>query len=565
MTTSRLFTLMAVTVLAGSAFLAVTYSQELAPTATKEDVELFEKLDELYRVIEENFYAEPSVKDLFSGAVNGMLHELDPHSGFVDAEDYPRIEEQYRGNYSGIGVSFVMLDDKITVVDVVKGGPSDKAGLQMGDFIVEIEGESAVGLTSDEVQEKLRGPSGTDVAVGLERAAHADLVHTTITRGYIPIESVQNAMMLDDKTGYVQITRFARPTSVELERALQSLEGAGMEQLILDLRGNGGGLLGTAIELTDKFLTGERLIVYTDGQTEGAYQSFRSYKNGRNWNMPLIILINHSSASASEIVAGALQDWDRALIVGETSFGKGLVQSSYVLDDRSRLLLTTSHYFTPTGRLIQRPYKGIDLETYQMMGLDGVDSGAWEAESEVNADKPVYMTPSGRTVYGGGGITPDVEVKSDQMFDRFVYSMANQFIFFFYGREYAMTHPIDGMSFEEYFAKFKVDEKMLRGLLAKAQEREFVYYPERGRIFTDEQVEETFWQLKDQLALYLKSELAQFYFERPKGYTIRVLTRDNVLAQARKSFEAARMLAEEQTGIDPDHFAAQREVNRGTR
>lgn len=537
--------------------LAVVHSQEVTRIATEEDRAAFKRLDDLYRTIEKEFYTDVPVKNLFSSALNGMLQQMDPHSSFIDVSDYGLMEEQYRGNYQGIGVSFINIDDKITVMEVMEGGPSVTAGLKMGDQIVEIEGESALGLEADEVQNRLRGPGGTKVKVGIERPGKKELFHTTITRGSIPIKSVDNVMMLDGDTGYARIVRFARPTGIELEQAMQGLQKQGMKQFILDLRGNGGGLLPTAIELTDKFLSGQRLIVYTDGKNPAAHETYYSSRNGKSWELPLVILVDHTSASASEIVSGALQDWDRAVVVGETTFGKGLVQSGFLLSDGSRLLLTTSHYFTPTGRLIQRPYKGLDLETYQIQGIEGTEEDELLESPEFNQSRPSFRTPSGRVVYGGGGITPDEAVKAGLMFDPFVYALNGQFVTFFYGRDYYWKHPDPGMDFATYMDTFTVTDDMLAGLLAKARERNFEYYPRRGEKLSDTQVAQKFAEVKEDLRLFLKAELAQFYYGRPSGFTVRALARDKQLARARELFERATELALRSRSIDPNYYANQ--------
>lgn len=556
MISTRKFLMAAAALVLLSLLISTGYSSVRSPQPTGDDKELYKKLEQLYNVIQANYHEDVEVKDLFSGALNGMLHQLDPHSTFIDVTDYGLMEEQYRGNYQGIGVSFIMIDDKITIMDVVEGGPSERAGLKMGDRIVEIEGESAVGITSNEVQEKLRGPGGSKVNVGIERAGHKDLISVSITRGYIPIRSVENAFMLDDNTGYVRVTRFARPTSSELEQALLQLDSSGMKQLVLDLRGNGGGLLPTAIQLVDKFLSGRRMVVFTGGQTEGSFQQFYTSERGRDWELPLVILIDHFSASASEIVSGSLQDWDRALVIGDTSFGKGVIQSGFILTDNSRLLLTTSQYFTPTGRLIQRPYKGIDLETYQMQGLDDVDPNYLDEEKEVDTDKPTYLTPSGRTVYGGGGITPDIKIDAELMFDPFVYSLSRQFITYFWGREEYWRNPDLDLSFDEYRESFEITDAMMADLLEKARERDFSYYPREGGQFSDAEIAAKFEEVKDDIKLLMKAELAQFHYGREMGYVIRRLARDQVLKEALGHFDLAREIAKNHQDIDPNHFAA---------
>jgi len=556
MLSTRTYILTAAALILMGIAIATGYSQAKAPAPTDEDQELFKRMDQLYSVVQENYYDEVDLKDMFSGAMNGMLHKMDPHSLFVDVVDYGQMEEQYRGNYQGIGVSFIIIDDKITVMDVVDGGPSATAGLKMGDRIVEVEGESVVGITSDEVQEKLRGQGGTKVTVSLERPFHDELIKTTITRGYIPISSVDNPIMLDEKTGYVRVIRFARPTSGELEQALETLQEQGMERLVLDLRNNGGGLLPTAISLVDKFLSDERMVVFTAGRGEEDIEKYYTDGRGKDWTLPVVILINNFSASASEIVAGSLQDWDRAVVVGDTSFGKGIVQSGYVLSDRSRLLLTTSRYYTPTGRLIQRPYEGIDLEAYQMQLFEDSSSSTIDLNDNINADKPSYKTPSGRIVYGGGGITPDVVIEEDLMFDRFVYALNNQFITYFYARDYYWKHQDMDMTFAEYRANFEVTDEMLQELLTKARERDFEYYDREDGKLSDEQIAGKFAALSDDSKLFLKAELAQFYFGREKGYTIRRLNRDMIIEEAMKHFDMAKTLADNYDKIDPNHFAA---------
>ena len=554
MTATLRFLAAAIAIILASTLIALAGSQQSPYEATEEDQQDFERLKELYTLISENYFEDLPIKDAFSGAVNGMLKQLDPHSSFFDVVDYAEMEERYRGDYQGIGVSFIMFDDKITVMDVSAGGPSDRVGLKMGDQIVEIEGESAVGMDSDEVQERLRGRGGTKVTVGVERPLHDDLVRVTITRGQIPIASVENAIMLDDKTGYIRVTRFGRKTSSELETALANLSNEGMSRLVLDLRGNTGGYLDTSIQIVDKFIPGRRLIVYTDGRDESARESYYSYKGNRYWDVPLVVLIDHISASASEIVSGALQDWDRAVIVGQTSFGKGLVQTGYLLNDRSRLLLTTARYYTPSGRLIQRDYKGLDLETYQAQGYGDYDPGDISL-MEVEGERPVYFTARGRKVFGGGGITPDVVVEGELMFDPFVYSLNNNLITFIYGREYFWRHKSEWRKFEKFDKQFEVSDEDLDGLLKLAREREFVYYPRRGEALTDAQMEAKFNELRDELKLYLKAEIAQFYFGRTAGFTIRRLARDGQLAEARKHFDRASVLADSQEEIESDTFA----------
>ena len=554
MTGTQRFLLGSVAVVLISAFIALTYAQDAGTTATPEDTKEFERLTELYSIIEQNYFGEFDVKNAFTGALNGMLNQLDPHSTFIDISDYALMEERYRGDYQGIGVSFIMLDDKITIMDVMAGGPSDRIGIHMGDQIVEIEGEDAIGLDSDEVQNRLRGPDGTKVFVKIQRPHNEELVPFTITRGQIPIASVENSFMLDRKTGYIRVTRFARKTSRELEAELESLSKQGMRRLVLDLRGNTGGYLETSIQLVDKFIPGRRLIVYTDGQAKGSRERFYSYDGNKYWDLPLVVLVDHVSASASEIVAGALQDWDRAVIAGQTSFGKGLVQTGFRLGDGSRLLLTTSRYYTPSGRLIQRDYKGVDLETYQVQGYFDYDSGDFNV-TEVEGERPVYLTANGRTVYGGGGITPDEVIDGELMFDPLIYSLNNNLMTFLYGRDYFWRHSGEWTDLGRFMQEFEVNGAMLSDLLQLAKERNYVFYPRRGAALSDTEMEKQFWELEEQLKVFIKAEIAQFYFDRNAGFAIRRLARDRQLSSVVDLFKAAEALADGQSEISPEIFA----------
>jgi carboxyl-terminal processing protease len=555
MTGPQKFLLGSAAVILLSVLIALAYSQDSGIAASPEDREEFQRLVNLYSIVEQNYFTEFDVKDAFSGALNGMLNQLDPHSTFIDAGDYALMEERYRGDYQGIGVSFIMFDDKITVMDVIRGGPSDRVGVHMGDQIVEIEGQSAIGMDSNEVQDRLRGPDGTKVAVKIERPHHDTPVEITITRGQIPIASVENSFMLDSHTGYIRIALFGRKTGIEVENELENLSSQGMDRLVLDLRGNTGGYLDTSIQVADKFLPGRRLIVYTDGRARGSHERFFSPEGNKYWDLPLVVLIDHLSASASEIVSGALQDWDRAVIAGQTSFGKGLVQTGFRLTDGSQLLLTTSHYYTPSGRLIQRNYKGIDLETYQVQGYFDYNPDDF-AVKEVQEKRPVFLTATGRTVYGGGGISPDDPIDGELMFDPFIYSLNNSLLTFLYGRDYYWRQPDAWSDFDRFTREFKVSDKMLSELLELAKQRDFIYYPRRGQALSEVEMEKRYWELADQLRIFLKAEIAQFYFDRNAGFIIRTLTRDQQLAGARELFGEAEKLAAGQKDIKPDTFAA---------
>ncbi len=364
---------------------------------------------QLISLVQQNYVEEPDMDDLMEGAMIGLLDRLDPHSTYITTDQLENIQEQFDGKFEGIGIEFAILDNYITVISPIPGTPSDRAGLQSGDKIVKINGESAYKITQEEVIKKLRGPKGSRVEISVRRIGVDEPFEVILIRDEIPIVSVLADFMIDDKTGYVKVNRFARTTAQEVEEALNDLEGEGMKQLVLDLRNNGGGLLDQAVNIVDLFISSRDTIVYTLGRLKDSNEVHRAHVWGTHKKYPIIVLINRGSASASEIVTGALQDLDRAYIVGETSFGKGLVQRQYSLSDGSAARITIARYYTPSGRLIQRPYdKGIE-DYYSELGEENR-----EASDSTLAARPQFTTKHGRIVFGGGGITPDLYFKPDQ-------------------------------------------------------------------------------------------------------------------------------------------------------
>ncbi len=393
---------------------------------------------QVLKYVQGNYVEEVDSQELVRGAIRGMLEELDPHSTYVDPEAFARMSERNTGEYEGIGISFEIRDGWITVISAIEGGPSEHLGIRPGDQIVEIEGESAKGLDNDEVVSKLKGPKGSKVAITIRRPGLDKDLHYAITRDTIPIYSVPYAFMLDDgETGYVRMIRFSATTSEELEKALDSLEKQGMTRLIFDLRNNSGGFLNQAIEVADKFIDGNQVIVYTKGRIDGSSQYYYSTDAATHARYPLIVLVNHGSASASEIVSGAIQDHDRGLVAGVTTFGKGLVQRQYMLSDGSALLLTVARYYTPSGRLIQRSYANRDeyLEHWRHP-----EDELKDAEADT-AGKPVFYTVAEhRKVYGGGGITPDVRITAGFDLTDPEIKLESSRILFEYANEYANQH-----------------------------------------------------------------------------------------------------------------------------
>ena len=360
---------------------------------------------ELIRYVEENYVDEIDMNKALNGAFVGLLNELDPHSTFIPIEDMQEMEEMFRGDFEGIGIEFSIIDEYITIISPIPDTPSSRAGLQSGDKITKIDGVSAYRITQKEVVKTLRGPKGTEVVVTIRRYGNEEDFNTTLIRDKIPIVSVTNSFMVNDKTGYVEVQRFAEKTYQEFSESIESLEKEGMQELLLDLRNNGGGLLPQALYMIDKFIATEDTILVTKGRIRGSNKVHFSSVNSKDKHYPIVVLINRGSASASEIVSGTFQDLDRAIVVGETSFGKGLVQRQHKLNDGSAARITIAKYYTPSGRLIQRSYQDGDDDYY----LDLLN----ENRDSLDINRPKYYTRSGRTVYGGGGITPDFIVKNN--------------------------------------------------------------------------------------------------------------------------------------------------------
>lgn len=348
--------------------------------------------------------------------IEAMLKELDPHSVFIDKDEVAKMNEPLVGNFDGIGVSFQLLDDTIHVVDVISGGPSEKVGVLAGDKIVKVDDMPATGDTikNDWVFKHLRGKKGTKVSVSVIRGKSKTPIVFEIKRDKIPINSIDTWFMIDKEIGYIRLNRFAQSSNEEMVQAITELQSEGMQSLILDLRGNGGGYLNVAVDICDQFLSGDKLIVYTKG-AKSPRQELKAQKKGLFEQGRLVIMVDESSASASEILSGAVQDWDRGVIVGRRTFGKGLVQRPFDMYDGSQIRLTTSRYYTPSGRCIQKPYDA-GVEEYQMDYYNRLSHGELLSADSVHfADSLRCFTSGNRLVYGGGGIMPDVFMPIDTM------------------------------------------------------------------------------------------------------------------------------------------------------
>jgi carboxyl-terminal processing protease len=493
------------------------------PAAEENLLERLRTFNDILRLVRANYVDEVDAAALMDGAIDGLLEELDPHSNYVDPKRSAAMNERYRGEYFGIGISFAIRDGYLTVISPIEGSPSDRLGIRAGDRIVKINGESAMGISENEVFEKLRGPEGTSVHVSIQRPGREELIELDITRERIALKSVPYAFMLDEETGYVRMVLFSATTGQELETALDALEAAGMKRLLLDLRGNAGGLLEQAVEVADKFIDGRKLLVYQKGRVDGANEEHYATDADRHPRMPLIILVDHGSASASEIVAGAVQDWDRGLVAGQTSFGKGLVQRQFRLRDGSALFLTIARYYTPSGRLIQRDYVAGDRTEYYAEGLDDDDPNA---SPDSTAARPVFHTAAGRTVYGGGGITPDVAIEpptftsAQEAIERasLPFTFANAYV----GRS-GFTYPA---GFDRYLADYEMTEATWREFLDHAAQS-------NAKITREELTAERAY-----IARSVKREVAGNVWGPTERYRV-LLASDPVLKEARTLFPRA--------------------------
>ena len=373
------------------------------------------KLNGLLRIVSDQYVDTVNMAELVEEAMPQILNELDPHSSYIPAKDLQAVNDDLAGSFSGIGVQFTIQQDTIHISDVIAGGPSEKVGIMPGDRIVEIDDSAFVGkiVTNNESMKRLKGPKGSEVKIGVFRPGEKEILHFTIIRGDIPNKSIKAAYMIDEKYGYMNIEKFGETTYPEMLIALAQLHQQNCEGLIVDLRGNTGGYMGAAIQMVNEFLPKGRLIVYTEGR-KSPRENYPSNGTGSSQQMPIIVLLDEGSASASEIFAGAIQDNDRGTIIGRRSFGKGLVQQPIEFNDGSAIRLTIARYYTPSGRCIQKPYnKGNDAQ-YNMDLLTRYEHGEFFSKDSIKQDESqIYYTSIGRPVYGGGGIMPDIFVPQD--------------------------------------------------------------------------------------------------------------------------------------------------------
>lgn len=372
------------------------------------------RLSNLLHIIDDQYVDSVNIDELVEKALPQILAELDPHSVYISAKEVQMATDDLKGSFSGIGVEFTIREDTIHIQNVIKDGPADKAGVLAGDKIVSVDDKPFVGeiVTNEEAMHRLKGPKDSKVKIGIKRFGEKNVKYFTLTRGDIITKSVSATYMLDATTGYMRIKNFGENTHGEMLASLTNLTVQGANNLVIDLRDNTGGYLDSAVRMLEEFLKQNQLIVYTEGR-KSPRKEYRCHGKGKYQNIPLVVLINESSASAAEIFAGAIQDNDRGTIVGRRSFGKGLVQQQIQFPDGSMIRLTIARYYTPSGRCIQKPFKPGDRADYELDMLARYQHGEFFSQDSIKHTGPAYHTSNGRTVYGGGGITPDIFIAED--------------------------------------------------------------------------------------------------------------------------------------------------------
>ena len=429
------------------------------------------KFNDALEVTSRYYVDDVDSQKLTEDAIKGMLEGLDPHSVYISAEQLKRVNEDFQGSFEGIGVEFDIINDTLTIVSPINGGPSEKLGILAGDKILKIDGQSAIKIARDDVPKKLKGPKGTKVNISIIRAGMTQPMDFEIIRDKIPIYSVDASFMYDKEIGYVKISRFAGTTYDEFMKSMSDLQGQGMKKVILDLRGDPGGYLDQAFKIGSEFIPKGEKIVFTKSRISDFNEEYVS-TGGKYTEIPLVVLVNGGSASASEIVSGAIQDLDRGLIVGETTFGKGLVQRQFDLPDGSAFRVTTARYYTPSGRLIQKPYEGSKYLNNPTTEIEGDNLN--HKNDTKDTSKPEFKTFGGRTVYGGGGITPDFVLKLDTL-TNFSVQLRRLNLFYIFTERYMTANRKNiESSYNSPIAfrdGFSVDENMLSELKSMASEK----------------------------------------------------------------------------------------------
>lgn len=490
------------------------------------------RLAEVLNYIQKDYVDAVDADELVNHSISKMLEKLDPHTAYIPHQDIAVVHSQLEGNFEGVGIEFYLVKDTIYVVTPLAGGPSEKAGILGGDRIIYVDTAlvAGVGISSADVFSKLRGPQGSKVKISVLRRGAKKLLEFEILRSRIPTYSLDAHYMANSEIGYIKVSRFSATTFSEFHTAIQALKQQGMVQLILDLRDNPGGYMDMAIQMADEFLEEKKLIVYTIGKDQRFNSKQYATEAGDFEKGSLVVLINQGSASASEIVAGALQDNDRALIVGSRSFGKGLVQRPIALSDGGELRLTVSRYYTPSGRSIQKAYDTDNMEEYSSELNRRMQKGEYFHADSINfVDSLKFKTLKGRTVYGGGGIMPDIFVPRDTSgYTNYLLQLFNKNIVREYALDYYSDHKamFEKMPFEKFKNSFSIKEKMLKQLIAIGKANGIRYR------------EREFMVSKKLLSNDLKAYLARSIYGTSQFYAM-LNENDQVYLQAMKSFDAA--------------------------
>jgi carboxyl-terminal processing protease len=481
------------------------------------------QIDKFFRVLKtsETFYVEEiDTEELVTTAIKAALEKLDPHSIYLSPKKMESENEKFKGSFEGIGIQFMLIDDTINVISAIPGGPSERLGIMSGDKIVNIESESAIGLDNEVIRNKLRGPKGTQVNVDILRYGEPELIPFEIIRDKIPLYSVTAAFIINESDiGYLSINNFTSTTHREFLDSMKKLSDLGMKKLILDLRGNPGGYLNQAFLIADEFIEKGHKIVYTKGRIPEFNEDYYSRAGGKYEKLPLIVLVDAGSASASEIVSGSIQDLDRGLVVGVTTYGKGLVQRQYPLPDKSGFRITIAKYYTSSGRCIQRPYK--DKDKYRSMdGWFDLKEGkninhALEDAITENLDSlpPIYKTLSGRNVLGGGGITPDYVVKYDTI-TKLSRTLRAKNILYFYSRAFIdeneeLINKNYKNDFKKYLHEFEIADDMIEDLRKLSESKEIEWNEEEYK--KDEKYLKTFIKSSIARSLWANNEAIQAF------------------------------------------------------
>ncbi|MFZ4412563.1 MAG: S41 family peptidase [Bacteroidales bacterium] len=484
----------------------------------------YDKVNDVINFALQDYVDTISIEKLQEKAISGMLQSLDPHSAYISSEEFNEVNDPLMGNFEGIGVQFRIQSDTIMVVNTVSGGPSEKIGIRAGDRIVKVDGKkvAAIGIKDTDVLKKLKGKKGSTVKVSIFRRDVAHLIDFNIVRDVIPTYSIDISYMVDPKIGYIKLSKFSKTTSQEFLQALQKLNNQGMQELILDLRGNGGGFLQSAIDVADEFLTDGKLIVYTEGKNRPKQFAYAT-KKGVSEKAALVVLIDEWSASASEIIAGAIQDNDRGTIIGRRSFGKGLVQEQFDLSDGSAVRLTVARYHTPTGRCIQKSYKN-GIEDYMNDLSQRYQNGELEnPDSTKFADSLKYTTPKGKVVYGGGGIMPDIYIPlhMDKQID-YYNQLNNKGLIYQFAFEYTDKN-------RKLFAAFKnADDYIQKYTVSQPILNEFIEYAAKNGISKNLQ---GYTPSLEKIKVMLKAFIGRNVFD-DKGFYPVYLQTDNAFLKA---------------------------------